>query len=740
MPSKRFGRTVLLVALGTACCMLTFAAQAQRAPRPDAARTQTMNAAGGNTGGSTTSEGGIAGVGVESLSTVRLATGLAFPVGAAAAPGDMDHLYFIQKAGAVRSLNLTNGTVTTLMNITVTGATSLNDERGLLGIVFHPNYPAQPYVYFNYTLSSPSLTSFVRRYTVTDTASDPIVIDPASAITIISYSQPFSNHNGGWLAFGPNDGYLYISTGDGGDGCDPGERAQDITDQLLGKLLRLDVNSDAFPADPNRNYAIPPDNPFVGVTGDDEIWAYGLRNPWRCGFDRMTGDLFIGDVGQFLWEEVNFQPATSTGGENYGWDCMEAFACTSATGCNPDNSGCACGDPNLVTPIGAYGHGGASQGLIGSGCAITGGYVYRGNAIPSLQGHYFYADWCGNMIVSLTYDGSTISNLVNRTSELAVPGFSIGSVVSFAEDNEGELYIIDQGSGTNGEIFKIVPATGACCYTDGSCAEGIRETDCLNAGGTWKKNQTCVQANCPPPTGACCLSSTSCIVATEAACGSQGGTYHGNGTTCAEISCAPPTGACCLEDGQCVDGVTAELCALFANSVFQGPGTLCSETPCGETATGACCMPDGSCVNETTEEDCTAMGGSYTDDGVDCGEVTCPAPDGACCFKDGSCQLLVEEECTTLGGTWQGAGAACESANCPQPEPCLADIVSNTTFQPPPDGVVDGADLAYLLGAWGPNPGSPADIVSNVTFQPPPDGVVDGADLAYMLGSWGRCP
>jgi glucose/arabinose dehydrogenase len=744
MRSVSFGRAVML-GICAVCLFLTVAAEAQRAPRGqsrerDARGPGVTNALrDAKPEAVAMSDGGVAGVGIESLTTLRVASGLAFPVGAAAAPGDTSHLYIIQKAGAVRSLNLTNGTVATILNITVTGGTSLNDERGLLGIAFHPNYPTDPYVYFNFTLNSPSLTTIIRRYTVTNTASDPIVIDPGSAETVIQYSQPFGNHNGGWIDFGPNDGYLYIAAGDGGDGCDPGQRAQDITTQLLGKLLRLDVNSDAFPADPVRNYAIPPTNPFVGVTGDDEIWAYGLRNPWRCGFDRMTGDLFIADVGQFVWEEINFQPATSPGGENYGWDCMEGFVCSNTTGCT-GAAGCSCATVNDVLPIGAYSHSGAGNvNLVGSGCSITGGSVYRGSAIPSLDGTYFYADFCNGIIGSFTYNGVSITNLQNRTAELAVPGFSIGTIASFAEDAMGELYIVDQGSGGTGEVYKIVPATGACCLPNGSCVEDERESDCVNAGGTWHKNDTCAEANCPQPTGACCLSESSCINATEAACNNQGGIFHGPGTMCAQISCEPGRGACCLESGQCIDDFTAAECALFANSVYQGDDTLCIDVSCGGDPTGACCLADGSCIGDETAGDCAAAGGTYQGDDSDCVSVKCPQPTGACCLvADGECaDALTVEDCEAQAGVYQGDGTNCLDVTCPQD--CPADFVSNVTFQPPPDGVVDAADLAFLLGEWGPNPGSPADMVSNVTFAPPPDGFVDAADLAFLLGDWGPC-
>ena len=233
--------------------------------------------------------------------------------------------------------------------------------------------------------------------------------------------------------------------GDGGGG---GDLAQDITNQLLGKILRIDVDGDDFPADPNRNYALPVDNPFVGVTGDDEIWAYGLRNPWRPSFDRATGDLYIADVGQSSWEEINFQPAASTCGENYGWGCWE--------GNHPFNLVNCPAQETMVFQIHEYSH-------LGGHCSIIGGYVYRGCAIPTLSGTYFFADFCSNQIWSFTYTGGMVTNFTDRTAELdPVPG-SIDEIVSFGEDAKGEMYIVEQGFVSNtGEVFKIVSA----CPTD----------------------------------------------------------------------------------------------------------------------------------------------------------------------------------------------------------------------------------------------------------------------------------
>ena len=380
------------------------------------------------------------------LATVRVASGLIRPVFVTAPPNDTDRLFIVEKHGVIKILNLTTGQLNPapFLNIDalVGGGTSNFSERGLLGLAFHPDYPTMPFFYVNYTDNSND--TVVARYTI----STPDTADAGSGALILKIFQPQTNHNGGWVAFGPNDGFLYVATGDGGGFAgddDTGHtagtgNAQDITNNLLGKILRIDIDFDAFPADPNKNYAVPPTNPLIG-TGDPEIWAYGLRNPWRPSFDRSTGDLYIADVGQQLWEEINVQRSTSTGGENYGWRCRE--------GAHDFNFATFCEALDLVEPTHEYGH--------AEGCSVTGGYVYRGCGIPDLRGTYFFADYCSAAIWSFRFPRSTVLDFQNRTIELTPlgAGQSIGSITSFGEDAGGELYICDQG----GEVFKIVPAT-----------------------------------------------------------------------------------------------------------------------------------------------------------------------------------------------------------------------------------------------------------------------------------------
>lgn len=293
---------------------------------------------------------------------------------------------------------------------------SRGDEQGLLGLAFAPDFASSGIFYVHYT-GKPDGHTVLARYRTLD--GDPRRGDPASEEILLTHEQPFPNHNGGSLLFDP-DGYLYLALGDGGSGGDPGNRAQNL-EVLLGKILRLDVSQPGA-------YRIPPDNPFVDRPGRDEIWAYGLRNPWRISFDRATGDLYIADVGQNEIEEVNFQPAGSRGGENYGWRVYEG------------SKRYAGGElPGAVFPVAEYAH---DEG----GCAITGGYVYRGEAVPELMGTYLYGDYCSGKIWGLRQqDGRWASALLLDTE---------ANITSFGEDEQGELYVVDR----RGAIYRIVAA------------------------------------------------------------------------------------------------------------------------------------------------------------------------------------------------------------------------------------------------------------------------------------------
>jgi glucose/arabinose dehydrogenase len=294
-------------------------------------------------------------------------------------------------------------------------------EQGLLSVAFHPNYGENGRFFVYYTDTDGD--TVVARYQVSD--DDPNQANPDSALVLLTQSQPYGNHNGGLLKFGP-DGYLYVGLGDGGYANDPLLAGQD-TATLLGKLLRLDVDFN------ESGYAIPANNPFVNdEAARNEIWAYGLRNPWRFSFDRLTGDLYIADVGQNIWEEVHFQPANSPGGENYGWNIMEGAHCFQAESCD---------ETGLEQPIVEHQHGTGD-------CSITGGYVYRGQQFLSLYGNYFYGDYCsGNMWSLLRQpDGTWVNNQV-----FGLRGLFISS---FGEDVNGELYLLSYGDGV---VYQIQP-------------------------------------------------------------------------------------------------------------------------------------------------------------------------------------------------------------------------------------------------------------------------------------------
>lgn len=349
------------------------------------------------------------------------ATGFSSPVNVKHA-GD-DRLFVVERSGVIKILNA-DGTTNSTLFLDISGAVTSGGEQGLLAMAFHPNYAANGFFYVNYiNLSGDTVISRFTRATV-DTA------DVNSEIILMTISQPYGNHNGGDMHFGPDDGYLYISTGDGGSGNDPGNLAQNLGN-LLGKMLRIDVDGTS-----NGNYGIPADNPFVGnSTALDEIWAYGLRNPWKWSFDRDNGDMWIADVGQSDREEINRVPASSTGGENYGWKCYEgSIIGTFVTGCS---------EITHTPPVAEYNYGGTPFK-----CSITGGYRYRGALQSSLEGLYFFADYCSDQI-----------GVVRETSpdvfQLTFEDQFSGGFSAFAEDINGELFVVGLVSGT---ISRIVDA------------------------------------------------------------------------------------------------------------------------------------------------------------------------------------------------------------------------------------------------------------------------------------------
>jgi len=394
--------------------------------------------------------------------TIRISTGFNRPLWVGAPEGDTRLFVVEQVTADIRILK--NGVIQATPFIDLTPKVNASgNERGLLGMAFSPNYASDGYFYVHYTAGASPGSSVVERYKVS--ASNPDVADFASGTTVLSLAQPFSNHNGGNLAFGA-DGHLYIGYGDGGSANDPQCNAQKNT-TWLGKMLRINVSS--LP------YTIPAGNPWASPTDGilDEIWSFGLRNPWRYSFDSQTGDLYIGDVGQNQIEEIDVEPA-GVGGRNYGWKLLEGNTCLGSS------AGCAiapppCGSAVYTAPIQTYNH--------GAGCSVTGGAVYRGCALPSLDGLYFYADYCTASIWSLKWNGAGgFTNFTNQTATLAPGGgLSIATITSFGVDGFGELYIVDQGGVGTGEIFKIVPTA-----TPTDCDNNTHSDACEIAAAPYK--------------------------------------------------------------------------------------------------------------------------------------------------------------------------------------------------------------------------------------------------------------
>jgi glucose/arabinose dehydrogenase len=362
------------------------------------------------------------------VASALVGEGFKQPVHLTAPPNVLDRVYVVEQAGVIRILQ--NGKIVPKPFLDIQDRVKAGGERGLLSLAFHPSYAENRRFFVYYTDRNGDLITaeFTR-------GSDPDRADVSTERRILAIEhRKYANHNGGQLAFGP-DRFLYIGTGDGGSGGDPDNHGQNLG-SLLGKLLRIDVDKRGG----ERPYAIPPSNPFIKRKGAaPEIWAYGLRNPWRFSFDRATGDVYIADVGQNSWEEVNVQPASSHGGENYGWRLMEGLHCF--------NPPVKCPTDGLTSPVFEY--------PTGPSGTITGGVVYRGCRMPNLHGTYFYSDYMKGFIRTFRYDQGQATKPDDVTRQLtAASRGGKHSISSFGEDGRGEVYFLDH---QRGEIYQVIP-------------------------------------------------------------------------------------------------------------------------------------------------------------------------------------------------------------------------------------------------------------------------------------------
>jgi hypothetical protein len=357
--------------------------------------------------------------GIPALGARLVASGLRNPLDLQTAPGDRERLYVVEQGGRIRVVR--NGQLQAAPFLDVSGRISSGGERGLLGLAFHPLFATNRRLFVNYT--NPRGDTHVAEFR----ASSADAADPASERVLLTETQPFANHNGGGLAF-DNSGRLLIGLGDGGSGGDPLGNGQKL-DTFLGKILRIDV-------DAGMPYAVPADNPFRSTAGAaPEIWAYGLRNPYRIAVDRPTGDLYIGDVGQNRVEEIDVGLASRRGGENYGWNTMEGSQCfRPSSGC--DRTG-------LLLPAYEYSH--------AEGCSVTGGVVYRGCRMPDLAGTYFFGDFCTGLVRSFRLASGQATDLRDWTAGLR----GINSPTSFGLDADGEVYVVDY----DGEVYRLEPSS-----------------------------------------------------------------------------------------------------------------------------------------------------------------------------------------------------------------------------------------------------------------------------------------
>lgn len=367
---------------------------------------------------------------------LELVASVSRPVDVQAIPGDESRLFVVDQNGRIRVVDLADDSLVTMPYLDISDRVRCCGERGLLGLAFHPEFATNGELFVYYSRSSECGNggeSVVSRFTASNPAD--ATVSPGTEEILLTFCQPFSNHNGGQVRFSPVDGYLYISTGDGGSGGDPVNSGQTGT-TMLGKLLRIDVDSQTE----GLQYGIPASNPFIGNPNvNDEVWALGLRNPWRFDIDPENGDIYIGDVGQNAWEEIDWQPGASTGGENYEWRVIE--------GTHNFSAGTSFGAGTRVAPVFEYGHSSGQP----RGASVTGGVVYRGCRMPDLQGTYFFGDYIANWVASLRMVEGEVSDFRLGSNEL---NNAAGAVSAFGRDATGELYVCNL---SRSRVYRIVP-------------------------------------------------------------------------------------------------------------------------------------------------------------------------------------------------------------------------------------------------------------------------------------------
>ena len=423
------------------------------------------------------------------LSSVVVAAGLSDPVFVTAPPADTNRIFIVERAGRIKihKHGQPPTTLSTFLDIDAKIDSASDGEMGLLGLVFDPSYGTSRFFWVNYTENlSGQVFTVVARYTAS--LANPDVADAASEVRVLRFAQPETNHKGGMLEFGA-DGFLYVYTGDGGGGGDAHGTCGNAQNRtvLLGKILRIDVRGvDAGSTAPDcamagATYRVPASNPFrdgAGIGLCDEIWSYGLRNPWRSSRDALTGDIYVADVGQNCWEEVNWVSGASTGGENYGWRQTEGSQCynpNQTSTCTPSGATCAgspaCNDASITRPVVNFQHSGQGE------CAVTGGYVYRGCRMPSYRGTYFYGDYCAGFVKSFRIAGGVATNPQDVSAQVD-PGNALPfALSSFGVDGQGELYVVS----LNGSVLKVVPPFGDLEVSGLGAATSLK----LDKAGDW---------------------------------------------------------------------------------------------------------------------------------------------------------------------------------------------------------------------------------------------------------------